>query len=107
MEDRSFFSKLFDFSFSSFVTTDIIKIIYGLAIFFSVIMALGFIISGFNAGAAWGILALLVSPLVFLLYVMACRVWLEIVIVIFRIAENTQAMAGIPPASGDSEEPSP
>jgi hypothetical protein len=100
MGEKSFFEALFDFSFSSFVTTKIIKLLYALAIFFSVIMVIVFIIGAFASSGVLGVLTLLVSPLLFLLYVAWARVCLEIVIVIFRIAENTGKLAEQPHAGG-------
>jgi len=93
MEQKGFLATLFDFSFSEFVTIKIIKLLYGLAMFFAAIGALAAIISGFGSGALTGVITLIVSPLIFLLYVILARVWLEIVIVIFRIAENTKEIA--------------
>lgn len=93
MEERSFLSKLFDFSFTQFITTNIVKLIFGLAIFFAAVATIAFIAGGFQINGFAGVLALLFSPLIFLLYVMACRVGLEVVIVIFRIAEHTGKLA--------------
>ena len=89
----NFLSALFDFSFSEFVTTKIIKILYGIFIVLAGIAALVAIIVGFIDSAGQGILMLILSPLVFLLYVIMARVWLELVIVIFRIAENVGEIA--------------
>ena len=90
MENKGFFGSLFDLSFTEFVTTRIIKILYALSIIISGILAIAVIIGGFAAesGAA-GIISLVVGPVVALLYLLMARVWLELVIVIFRIAENT------------------
>jgi len=89
----NFLSALFDFSFSEFVTTKIIKILYGILIVLAGVAALVAIISGFTNSVGQGILMLILSPLVFLLYVILARVWLELVIVIFRIAENVGEIA--------------
>ena len=89
-----FFQALFDFSFTDFVTSKIIKLLYGLTIFFAAIIALIIIIAGFSAHPGAGILALLiVAPLIFLISVIYGRVLLEIIIVIFRIAEHTAEIA--------------
>ena len=94
MDGRMGFVKaLFDFSFTEFVTTKILKILYGILIFFAGLGALGIIVSGFYQSAGRGIVMLIISPLLFLLYVIVARVWLEIVIVIFRIAEHTGDIA--------------
>lgn len=93
MNEKSFFGAMFDFSFSEFITTRIIKVLYGLAIFFCGLGVLVCIISAFRIQSFAGVLMLLVSPLLFLLYVAAARVGLELVMVIFRIAENTEHLA--------------
>ncbi len=93
MEDvkkvEGFFKSLFDFSFSSFITTRVIKILYILFVAGAAIAALGIIIFGFSQSAGTGILNLIiVAPLVFLIWVISARVYLEIIIVVFRIGED-------------------
>jgi hypothetical protein len=106
MADRPFFSSMFDFTFTAFITTRVIKLIFGLAIFFSGLLALMLVVSAFQTHASFGVLVLLVSPLLFLFYVAAARVALELVIVIFRIHEDIARMAppaaeGPPPPAAD------
>lgn len=83
---------ILDFSFSKFVTTTLIKVLYALAL---VVIVLGFfvmVISGFvalfsdNVGGGFALLC--ASPFVLVIYVLLARVWSEMIIVIFRIAEN-------------------
>lgn len=96
-----FLKALFDFSFTAFVTSKIIKLLYGLSIFFSGIFAffllIAFLIGGFSASAATGILALVIGAplcfLIFLVLVTYSRVILEIIIVVFRISEHTAEIA--------------
>jgi hypothetical protein len=89
-----FFGALFDFSFTDFVTSKIIKFLYGLSIFLIGLTVLVFVIFSFGASPIAGILMLLiVGPLLFILGVIYNRVLLEIIIVIFRIAENTAITA--------------
>jgi hypothetical protein len=86
-----FLRTFFDFSFSQFVGPKIVKFLYGLSILFAVLLALSFIIAGFNASSLVGILALLiVAPLTFLLTVMSSRVLFEAVLVIFRMADRVE-----------------
>ncbi len=93
METKGFVGMLFDLSFSEFVTTRVIKVVYVIGIVLSGIYALGFIVAGFSQGTAVGIILLLLSPLVFLLGVLWTRIWCELIMVFFRIAENTTRMA--------------
>ena len=80
---------VFDFSFRDFVTLKLIRFLYGLSLFFSGIAALIFIIMGFQGSVGYGILSLILSPLIFLILAFISRVYLEIIIVLFRIEENT------------------
>ena len=90
MNDKGFFGSLFDFSFTEFITTSIIKVLYILAVIGSAIAAIGLLISGFASGKAAGVLfAIVISPIAFILYVILARVWMEVILVLFRIAENT------------------
>ncbi len=89
-----FLRALFDFSFSQFITTRLIRLLYAIGVLIAVVVTVGAIVRGFNEGAGTGIVSLIVAPLVFLLVVIIARVWLEIIIVVFRIAEYLRDMAG-------------
>jgi uncharacterized membrane protein YedE/YeeE len=93
MGNKGFFGALFDFSFSEFITTKIIKVLYGIGMVLSGIAALVMIVFGFKTSVGTGILFLILSPIAFLIMAILYRVWLEFIIVIFRIAENTGDMA--------------
>jgi hypothetical protein len=95
-EAKGFFASLFDLSFSSLVTTKIIKVLYVITL---VLIGLGYVvftISAFSADSAAGALVLFIfGPLVALFYVVYARVFLEIVIALFRIMESNVEMAGL------------
>ena len=95
MPDRGFLASLFDVSFSSLVTTKVIKVLYILSMIVIGLGALGFIGAAFANSVAFGLLTLvIIAPLVSLLYLIYVRVLLEIVIAIFRIMEtNTELVA--------------
>jgi hypothetical protein len=85
-----FLHPLFDFSFTKFVTSKIVKFLYGLSILAAGLMAILFVIFGFNISIGFGVFALLIgAPLIFLLTLIYSRAILEFIIVIFRISENT------------------
>jgi hypothetical protein len=92
MASKGTFGMLFDLSFTEFVTTRFIKVLFVIGIVFAAIGTFTLIIGGFSAGAGKGILFLLLSPIVFLLYVFFVRIWCETIIVLFRIAENTSRL---------------
>jgi len=90
MEEKGFFGSLFDISFTSFVTVRLIKVIYVITLVLIGLAALVFVVAAFADSVGTGVFVLvIVAPLVSLLYVIYARVLLEIVIAIFRIAENT------------------
>ena len=93
MEDKGFFGALFDLSFSEFVTIKFIRILY---IIFLMLIAIGFIfalIGGFVSmftDSFWsGLWKIIVAPIGALISIVLTRIWLEVLAVVFRIAENT------------------
>lgn len=93
--EKSFFGSLFDLSFSSFVTTKIVKLLYGLWLLAAALILLGSIGGGIlalvNVGVQ-GLVMLVAGPLATLLWLVLGRVYFELVIVMFRIAENIGEM---------------
>jgi hypothetical protein len=94
MDQKSFLGALFDVSFQSFITTRIIKVLFLLQMVVAGIASLAVVGAGFSQGFLVGTATLLiVAPLVFLMWMLMIRVQLELVLVVFRIAENTTVMA--------------
>ena len=92
-QDQSFFQGLFDFSFSTFITQKLIKVIYGLGIVLMGLSAVIYIFGSFGAGFTTGITSLVLAPIGLLVAVIVLRIYLEIAIVLFRIADSTQQIA--------------
>ena len=90
--EKGFLGSLFDFSFNSFVTPKIIKVLYVLFTIWTVIWALVILRLGFKyGGVAAGIFVLLVvEPIFILLTLGVYRVILEAFMVVFRIYEETK-----------------
>jgi hypothetical protein len=89
LKKGSFLQVLFDFSFNHFFTNKIIKFLYGLSIFSAGLIAVLFIIFGFSVSTGFGVFALLVgAPLIFLSAVICSRIYMELMVAIFRIAET-------------------
>ena len=116
MQEKSFFSALFDLSFSSFITTKIVKFLYVLTMVIFGNVALAYVVFAFSQSAALGLFVLVIlAPLGFLFYLIYTRVVLELFIAIFRIMESNlelvalarQANAGStpPPASAPPSAP--
>ncbi len=88
--EKGIVKALFDLSFTEFVTTRLIRFLFVLAIISSAIMAVFFVVAVVSTGEdLMGIVALVLAPVVFLLYVLFSRIICELLIVQFRIAENT------------------
>lgn len=90
----SFFTCLLDFSFSNFVTQKLVKILYALAFVGAALVYIMMVVSGFTLGSGSGVLSLLLlGPLTALLMVLWARVTLEVLMVVFRIADHTREIA--------------
>ena len=92
-DTRGFLGALFDFSFTSFVTTKIIKVLYVLILIMVVIAALFYTFLAFNASPLFGFLVLVIGDPLYIIIVMAFwRLVLEAFVVVFRMAEDIRAM---------------
>ena len=88
--DKGFFGSLFDFSFKSYVTPKLIKILDGFVIVVAALVLLIFIGGAFNDSTGAGVLVLfIIAPLYFLFTVITYRVLLEVVMAVFEIANNS------------------
>jgi uncharacterized protein DUF4282 len=90
--EKGFLGSLFDFSFSSFVTPKIIKVLYVLFTIWTALIGITILIVGFKTGGiAGGLFTLIIiEPIVLLLTLGIYRVVLEAFMVIFRIYEETK-----------------
>ena len=91
---KSSFSALFDFSFRRFITIRLIRSLYVLALIGISFATLGLLVSAFGSSFGMGVLTLFIgAPVFFLISLLAARVYLELIMVIFRISENTSVIA--------------
>ena len=104
-QNKGFFAGLFDLSFTEFITLRIIKCLFILAIIGSGIFALVVLVSLINEGGINILFAFIAAPIVFFLYILGARMWLELIIVLFRIADNTTQLVeqGKSESTPDSE----
>lgn len=112
MKQKGFFGSLFDLSFTSFVTPKLIKILFVLTLVILVIAYIVIAISIFSSGGSEvtieggqvtteetnntgaGLLFVFVGgPLMLFFYTLLYRVLFELIMVIFRIYENTAVLA--------------
>ncbi len=90
--EKGFVGSLFDFSFSSFVTPKIIKVLYVLVTIWTALIGISILVVGFKTGGvAGGLFVLIVIEPIFLLLSLGIyRVVLEAFMVVFRIYEETK-----------------
>ena len=106
-EKKCFWSCLFDLSFTEFITTRVIKILYMLGIAIAAIVGLILIVTAFTKGFAVGLFHVIAAPIVFILMDIVLRICMELVLTLFRIEENTSkpVPADQAPAPAPAEEP--
>jgi hypothetical protein len=99
---RRFFSSLYDLSFHTFITPKIIQVVYVLCLAAVGLTSCGFLLSGFQP--SYGLFGssgpsllsivghIIAAPIIFVAGSIAARLYLEFVIAVFRIAENTESL---------------
>jgi uncharacterized protein DUF4282 len=92
-EPKGFLGALFDFSFTSFVTPKVVKVLYILIVVVVGLSAVGFALSVLATNVGLGLIVLLVgAPLYFLVVTALYRITLEFFMVIFRMAQDIRAI---------------
>lgn len=84
---------LFDFTFQNYISLQIIPLCY-LLVIFGTAAGLGYGVTlVFMYDVRWGLLALILAPVLFLVLVSLCRVVLELLMVVFRMAGQLDQVA--------------
>jgi len=92
-EAKGLLRSLFDFQFTSLITTKIIRFVYALIVILLSLGALGVFISSLARGGFIGVFfALIIVPLGYLVYLILIRIWMEILIVVFRLGDDVRAI---------------
>jgi Domain of unknown function (DUF4282) len=90
---KGFVVSLFDFGFDSFVTPKIVKVVYVLIMTLLSLSTLAFLYVAFHVSLTFGIISLvIIAPLYFFVWLALWRIFLEIFVVIFRIADDIRAL---------------
>ena len=102
---KSFFATLFDFEFKHFVTIQSTKVIYmvlmGVLFLVGALFFFSLVVTGLaNDSLLTVVGGFVVVPLVTLAYLVFLRIFMETIVVFFRIGENTTAMV-----SADTQTP--
>lgn len=83
---------LFDFSFKEMVTPSYIKVLYVLLLVGIALYCLVSIVSGFAVSFGYGLLALVVAIIVAFIGVIFARIYMEVIMVFFRIKDLLEQM---------------
>ncbi|MEW1955748.1 DUF4282 domain-containing protein [Terrabacter sp. NPDC080008] len=87
-EGAGFFTALFDFSFTNFVTPILVRFVYVLATVALVVMWLVFLVTGFATSLGAGLLALVLGPVLLVIYLAVVRMTLEFYLSVVRMSED-------------------
>src|SRR6185436_15416228 len=90
---KGFFGSLFDFGFTSFITLRFLRVIYAALVVLILLGGAGLFIVTITRGGVYGVVAMLIVPLVTLFQLVLVRICLESVVLLFRISENTAPLA--------------
>ncbi len=92
-EAKGLVRSLFDFQFTSLITLKVIRFVYLLIVILYTIGAITFFIGSLASGTVTGFLtAFVVIPLGYLIYLIVTRIWMEILIVVFRMGDDVRAI---------------
>lgn len=83
--DKSPFALLLDFSFERMVTPRLLKTLYGVHLLLGLIAAIWVVFSQFQTSIPNGLLALILCLAGMMLWIVYCRVFVELLAVAFRV----------------------
>jgi hypothetical protein len=109
-DHKSFFRSLYDFSFGTFVTSRVLKVLYGLVvILYSLTAVVAFLLLLIKGGVIGIVLAIVFVPLLYFIYLVVTRLLFESLMVVFRIGDDVRAIAQRRegPGDGDDGHPAP
>ena len=89
--DKGFFGSLFDFSFDNFIATKLVKFLYVLSLILISVAAIVYVVAGLlllSERSGLGVLMIILSPILWLFFLVISRLYLELVIVMFKISED-------------------
>lgn len=98
-EAKGMWEGLMDFSFRSYSTPRMLKFLYGLHLLVGLVAAVAWVVLAFQQAPVQGLLALLGALVAYFFWILYCRVTLEVLAAIFRMAE------AIAPERGESQRP--
>ena len=90
--EASFFKSLFDFQLRDFITLSVLRFLYALLTILTVLGGAIIMLTGLFSGEGTGLLYVILTPPVVLLYLIFTRLYIELLANLQRIGDNTQKM---------------
>lgn len=84
---KSMWEGLFDFSFRTYATPRMLKFLYALHLLVGLIAGVAWVVLGFQQTPAQGLVTLLAAIFLYFLWILYCRIALEVLGAIFRMTE--------------------
>jgi hypothetical protein len=88
-----FFESLLDTRFDHLITPKLIRFLYVVSLVVLAIGAIVVIVTAFGDEVGSGVVALILAPLGALVYLIVIRLWLELLVVAFKIREAAEEVA--------------
>jgi zinc transporter ZupT len=85
--ENGLIENLMDFSFQRMVTPRMLKMLYGVHLLIGLVAAVWFVFSGFQTSTSNGLLALILGFAAMLLWIVYCRIVVELLAGIFRAVQ--------------------
>lgn len=104
IEAKGFFTSLFDFGFTSFVTLKFLRLIYGVLVVLILLTGVVVFVGSISQGGIYILVAIIFVPIVTLIYLVLTRVSMEMVALFFRIGENTSLMVAAAGSAGPTSQ---
>jgi hypothetical protein len=86
-ETKGMLGGLFDLSFRTYATPRMLKFLYALHLLAGLIAAVAYVVLSFQQAPVQGLIALIASLVLYCVWILYCRVALEVLSAVFRMAE--------------------
>lgn len=90
---RGFLESLFETRFEHLITPKLVRFFYALSILVLVVGTVAVIAAAFAADETTGVVVLFLAPLSALIYLITIRLWLELIVVAFKIRDGVERVA--------------
>jgi Domain of unknown function (DUF4282) len=87
VREKGLLEGLMDFSFERIVTPRLLKILYAVHLLLGLVAAIWFVFSQFQTSVSNGLLALILSSAGMALWIMYCRIFVELLSMAFRAGQ--------------------